>query len=142
MRLTVHTDYSLRVLIHLAAHPERRCSISEIAEAFGISRNHLMKVVNELGHGGFITTTRGRGGGFTLARPADEIMVGEVVRFSERDLSLVDCGNCAIRSACGLISVLCEAMDAFMAVLDRTSIAAATSDRDRLRHLLSRNLAA
>ena len=73
MRLTLHTDYSLRVLIHLAAGDQERSSISEIAEAYDISRNHLMKVVHELGRGGFINTIRGRGGGFTLARPANQI---------------------------------------------------------------------
>ena len=137
MRLTLHTDYSLRVLIHLAASDNPRTSISEIAEAFGISRNHLMKVVHELGRGGFITTTRGRGGGFSLARPPEEISVGEVVRFSERDLTLADCANCVIRSACGLVSVLCVAMDAFLAVLDRHSIADAAADKQRLRRILA-----
>ena len=136
MRLTLHTDYSLRVLIHLATRPDGRSSIGEIAMAYGISRNHLMKVVNELGHGGFITTIRGRGGGFTLARSADAITIGEVVRFSERDLTLADCGSCAIRPACGLVSVLGDAMNAFLAVLDRATIASVSSDRDRLRTLL------
>jgi len=136
MRLTLHTDYSLRVLIHLAVKQEARSSISEIAEAYDISRNHLMKVVHELGRGGFINTVRGRGGGFSLARPAEQISIGDVVRFSETDLMLIDCTSCVIKGACGLISILCQARNAFLDVLDRYSIADAAIDKDRLRTAL------
>ena len=136
MRLTLHTDYSLRVLIHLAAGETERSSISEIAQAYGISRNHLMKVVHELGRGGFIHTIRGRGGGFTLARPPEEIRIGDVVRFSETDLKLVDCTSCTIRNCCGLIGVLNEARRAFLDVLDRYTIADAAADKDELRRAL------
>jgi Rrf2 family nitric oxide-sensitive transcriptional repressor len=136
MRLTLHTDYSLRVLIHLAAGDQERSSISEIAEAYDISRNHLMKVVHELGRGGFINTIRGRGGGFTLARPANQIRIGDVVRFSETDLKLVDCTTCVIKGSCGLIGVLDEARRAFLDVLDRYTIADAAADKDRLRTAL------
>ena len=80
MKLTRYTDYSLRVLLHLAAHPDRLCSIAEISRAYGISENHLMKVVHDLGKGGFVTTARGRGGGLRLGRPAQLISIGEVVR--------------------------------------------------------------
>ena len=136
MRLTLHTDYSLRVLIHLAAGDQERSSISEIAEAYDISRNHLMKVVHELGRGGFINTIRGRGGGFTLARPANQIRIGDVVRFSETDLKLVDWTTCVIKGSCGLIGVLDEARRAFLDVLDRYTIADAAADKDRLRTAL------
>lgn len=133
MRLTLHTDYALRVLIYLATHDDRRCSISEIAEAYDISRNHLMKVVQELGRGGFIHTVRGRGGGFTLARPASEIIVGDVVRFTEPDLDLLDCGRCVINAGCGLVDPFKQAMLAFLAVLDRYSIADTAREKAWMR---------
>ncbi len=85
MQLTRHTDYALRVLIHLAAKPSGRATIPEIADAYGLSRNHLMKVVHHLGQGGFLDTRRGRGGGFTLARAPDSISLGDVVRHTEPD---------------------------------------------------------
>lgn len=133
MRLTLHTDYSLRVLIHLAVSERGRSSITEIAQAYEISRNHLMKVVHELGRGGFINTTRGRGGGFALARPADQILIGDVVRFSETDLKLIDCTACLIKGCCGLVSVLDEARRAFVGVLDRYTIADVAANKDQLR---------
>jgi Rrf2 family nitric oxide-sensitive transcriptional repressor len=133
MRLTLHTDYALRVLIYLTAQEDGRGSISAIADAYGISRNHLMKVVHELGRGGFINTVRGRGGGFTLARPAEEMSVGEVVRFTETDLKLLDCENCVIRDGCGFVDVLGDAIRAFLAVLDRHTIADAARDKTWMR---------
>lgn len=136
MRLTLHTDYSLRVLIHLATSDRPRSSIAEIAEAFQISRNHLMKVVHDLGRGGFINTMRGRGGGFSLARPAGEISIGDVVRFSETDMQMVDCDTCVIRGGCGLIAPMAEATNAFLGVLDRYTVADAVTDKNRLRRAL------
>lgn len=85
MQLTRHTDYALRVLIHLAATPAGRATIPEIADVYDLSRNHLMKVVHHLGQGGFIATQRGRGGGFTLARAPEAIALGAVVRHTEPD---------------------------------------------------------
>jgi len=136
MRLSRHTDYALRVLIHLAAQPDRLASIAEIARAYGISENHLMKVVHMLGRAGFIRTVRGRGGGIALAKPAVEIGIGDVVRHGEPDLRLADCGECLIAPACGLNSVLGEALGAFLAVLDHYSLADITRNRGDLARLL------
>ncbi|HYC05229.1 MAG TPA: Rrf2 family transcriptional regulator [Azospirillaceae bacterium] len=127
MRLTVQTDYSLRVLLYLGLRPDRLCSIREIAGAYGISENHLMKVVHRLGLFGFVRTVRGRNGGLALARPAADLGVGEVVRRTEEDMVLVECfspdGKCPISGACTLQGVLDEALAAFLAVLDRYTLA-------------------
>jgi Rrf2 family nitric oxide-sensitive transcriptional repressor len=136
MRLSRHTDYALRVLIHLAAQPDRLASIAEIARTYAISENHLMKVVHLLGRAGFIRTVRGRGGGIGLAIPAAEIGIGSVVRQTETGLDLADCGSCVIAPACGLTGVLSEAMHAFLAVLDRYNLADVTGKRDQLAALL------
>ncbi|MDO7833511.1 Rrf2 family transcriptional regulator [Sphingobium sp. HBC34] len=137
MQLTRHTDYALRVLIHLAAAPDGRATITEIADSYGLSRNHLMKVVHHLGQGGFIATRRGRGGGFVLARPAAQIGIGAVVRHSEPDMRMADCAACAIRPACGLSGILAEAANAFLDVLDRYSLADAARDRRGLAALIA-----
>ena len=123
MRLTRYTDYSLRVLMHLATHPDRPASIGLIAKSYGISQNHLMKVVHDLGKEGFLVTTRGRGGGLRLARPPGEIIVGDVVRHTEDGFQLVDCDTCVIASACGLRIALAEAVAAFLRVLDGKTLA-------------------
>ncbi|MCW2265539.1 Rrf2 family nitric oxide-sensitive transcriptional repressor [Gluconobacter cerinus] len=130
MRLTLHTDYALRTLLYIGARPTVRVSIREIAEAYGISENHLVKVVHRLGQGRFITTVRGRGGGLTLGRPAQDIGVGEVVRFTEDDMMLVDCEGratgsraCVLSPSCRLRGVLGEALSAFLGVLDRYTLA-------------------
>lgn len=136
MRLSRHTDYALRVLIHLAANPERRASIAEIARAYAISENHLMKIVHLLGRAGFINTARGRGGGITLAMPAEDISVGVVIRHTEPDLVLADCADCVIAPACGLTGALREALIAFLAVLDRYTIADVTRQKGDLARLL------
>lgn len=138
MRLTLYTDYSLRVLIHLALHEKRLCSIGEISRTYGVSHNHLMKVVNALAHAGFAETVRGRAGGIRLARPADEIRVGDVVRRTEEGLQLADCGGCALSPACGLTGVLAEAMRAMMAVFDSYTIADLLTDKDTMRRLINR----
>ncbi|NDW07683.1 Rrf2 family transcriptional regulator [Jiella pacifica] len=123
MRLTRYTDYALRVLIYLSARPGRLCSIAEIAEAYGISHNHLTKVVHELGKAGYLTTLRGRAGGIRLAKPSDEIRIGEIVRATEDGFDLADCRNCVIAPACGMTSVLGEAVAAFLSVLDNYTFA-------------------
>lgn len=123
MRLTRYTDYALRTLLHLGTRPDAVCSIAEIARAYGISQNHLMKVVNELGRAGFVTSLRGRSGGIRLARPPAEISVGAVVRHMEADFALADCPDCVIAPACGLSLVFDEAVRAFLGVLDRASLA-------------------
>ncbi|NWK98645.1 Rrf2 family transcriptional regulator [Sphingobium lactosutens] len=137
MQLTRHTDYALRVLLHLVVVPTSRATIPEIAEAYGLSRNHLMKVVHHLAQGGFLETQRGRGGGFTLARPPEDISVGAVVRHSEPDMKMADCAHCAIRPACGLSGILAEATNAFLAILDGYSLADAARDRSGLARLIA-----
>lgn len=127
MRLTRHTDYALRILLQAAVEPETRLSIAAVAGAQAISRNHAMKVVNQLANGGFLATVRGRGGGFKLARPAADITIGAVVRLTETDLRPADCENCTLARNCGLIPILGDAMTAFMAELDRRTLAEAAS---------------
>jgi Rrf2 family nitric oxide-sensitive transcriptional repressor len=136
MRLTRYSDYSLRVLIYLAVRPDALATVEEIARAYGISRAHLMKVVHQLGRAGYIDTLRGRGGGLRLARAPEEILVGDVIRFTEDDLDLVECfdaeaSECRIEPACGLRRVLGEALDAFLATLDRYTLADLVARRRR-----------
>lgn len=138
MRLTRYTDYSLRVLIHLALHDERLCSIGEISRTYEISHNHLMKVANALARDGFIETVRGRAGGMRLARQPDKISVGEVVRRTEEGFELADCSGCALSPACGLTSVLAEGMRAMMAVFDSYTIADLLTDKEAMRRLMNR----
>jgi Rrf2 family transcriptional regulator, nitric oxide-sensitive transcriptional repressor len=118
MRLTRYTDYALRVLMFVGARGEQVSTIAEIARAYGISRDHLMKIVQELGRAGYLRNVRGRSGGILLARPAREIVVGEVVRRTESDLELVECSSCVIAPACGLTGVLSKALHAFLTTLD------------------------
>jgi len=122
MRLTLYTDYSLRVLMYLGLKRDGLATIAEVSESYGISRNHLMKIVHQLGLLGYVETVRGKGGGIRLARPAGAINLGEVVRRMEEDLALVQCfdpvaAKCRIESACVLRSVLGEALGAFLADL-------------------------
>lgn len=128
MHLTRYTDYALRVLLHAASREGGLTSISEIAQIQGISKNHVMKVVNQLANDGFLRTIRGRGGGFTLARPAEDIRIGDVVRRTEPDLNPADCGNCVLRVGCGLNPLLGEAMTAFLGTLDRYTLADAVAN--------------
>lgn len=123
------------MLTYLAAKPDRLASIREIADRYRISENHLMKVVHDLGRAGFIATSRGRGGGLRLARPASEIIVGQVIRHTEDSFDLVDCGSCLIAPACGATAMLKEATDAFLAVLDGYTLADVGNQKDRLTAL-------
>lgn len=123
MRLTRYTDYALRVLMYLAAQPNHFCAISKISADYGISHNHLTKVVHDLGRLGFVQSMRGRNGGIQLARPASDITVGEVVRTTEDNFMMADCTNCIIAPGCGLNPVLQEATNAFLAVIDRYTLA-------------------
>ena len=136
MRLTRYTDYALRVLTYLGAQPDRVCSIAEIARAYGISQNHLMKVAHDLGKGGYVEGVRGRAGGIRLAKAPDKINVGAVVRRTEDGFALVDCDTCAIAPACELTRVLDEALAAFMAVLDRYTLADLRKRQTKLLRLL------
>ncbi len=127
MQLTRFTDYALRTLLFLGAHSKRLCTIAEIAEAYGVSVNHLMKVANRLAACGYIETVRGKGGGLRLARPPRMINVGEVVRDMEERFDLVECFNdenqeCPLLPACALKSVLNDARRSFMATLDRRTL--------------------
>ena len=128
MQLTQYTDYSYRVLMYLALNQQGRCTIQEIAKAFGISQNHLMKVVHQLSLSGFVLTTRGRNGGLTLARPVGEINLGEVFHAMETNQALVECfyvekNACIISPTCLLKSVLQEAKDAFQKTLGQYTLA-------------------
>ncbi len=140
MRLTAYTDYTLRTLMYLALRPGRAATIAEIATAYGISEAHLTKIVHQLGLTGDIVTTRGRGGGLRLGRPAQTINLGAVVRRTEPDMELVACfvasGTCAIDDACVLSRVLREALDAFLTVLDSYTLADLVAPRERLAALL------
>ena len=127
MRLTERTDYAFRVLMYLAANGGRLATVGGIAARYGISRNHVARVVWELGRASHVETVRGRGGGLRLAHPAAAIRVGEVARLMERGVALAECfpggaGACRIESCCALKGILAEAEAAFFAVLDRHSV--------------------
>ncbi|NBR26979.1 MAG: Rrf2 family transcriptional regulator [Betaproteobacteria bacterium] len=139
MRLTGFTDYTLRVLIYLGAHREtdQLVTIGDIATAYAISENHLMKVVHHLAKQGFIETTRGKGGGMRLARAPEQINIGDVVRNAEEDLAVVECFqdenlNCHIAPFCTLRETLGRAMQAFLAVLDDKTLADILKPRSKL----------
>lgn len=141
MRLTQYTDYALRTLIYLALGGGRRHTIRDVADAYAISRHHLTKVVQQLHHHDFVNATRGKGGGITLARPAGEIVVGEVFRRMETSSALVECfernGQCAIQGNCGLARALREALNAFAATLDGYTLEDIVGDREhQLRTVL------
>lgn len=141
MQLTLYSDYSLRVLMYLGLRPNQLCTISEISEAYGISRNHLVKVVHNLGMLGWIDTARGRGGGMALSRPASQINIGEVVRQTEPGFMLVECFNmktntCPIAPVCALKGALQKAQTAFLSVLDSYTLADVLGNRADLALLL------
>jgi Rrf2 family nitric oxide-sensitive transcriptional repressor len=141
MRLSSYSDYSIRVLMHTALRSPDRVTIHEVAETFAISRHHLVKVVHELGRNGYLATRRGIGGGFTLARPAEEIRLGEVVRLGEETDKVIDCKDgenrlCRIFPACRLKGVLDEAAAAFFEVLDRYTLADLVKQPSRMRAVL------
>ena len=138
MRFTRYTDYAMRVLLYLGARPETLCSVPEIAKAYGVSQNHLMKVVHDLGKAGYVSSVRGRFGGIRLARPPEEINVGAIVRHTEEGFNLVDCGSCVIAPACGFTGALREAMAAFMAVLDRYTLADLITKKADLAKMFTR----
>jgi Rrf2 family nitric oxide-sensitive transcriptional repressor len=134
MQLTQFTDYSLRTLVYLGAHPGRVCTIAQISAAYGISVNHLMKVVNRLASCGYVETIRGKGGGLRLARPPRLINLGEVVRNMEERFDIVECFNerhqdCLLLPACTLKSILNDARRNFMATLDRHTLEDVSSEQ-------------
>ena len=141
MKLTAFTDYSLRVLIYLAAQPGRRATIAEIANSFGVSENHLTKVVHFLGKAGWLANVRGKGGGLALGDLPELIGVGAVVRRTEGEAVVAECfgkdgGNCCIAPVCRLRAALGEAVNAFYAVLDRYTLADLAGNRQQLATIL------
>lgn len=128
MRLTSFTDYGLRALMRIASDPARAFSTAALAEEFGLSRNHLAKIVQRLSRAGFLVTRRGGGGGAMLARPPQEIRLGEIVQCLEADQCLVDCfrrggGSCTIRTCCRLKARLRAAENAFVSSLNAATLA-------------------
>jgi Rrf2 family nitric oxide-sensitive transcriptional repressor len=127
MRLTAYTDYSLRTLMFLALNREHLATIQEIADAHGIAKNHLTKVVHQLGLLGYVTTVRGRNGGLRLARDPAQINIGEIVRHTETDFHMAACFDpestgCMYSAACALQGALGKATSAFLAVLDALTL--------------------
>ena len=141
MRLTVYTDYSLRVLMYLGVRgPNHLAKIQEIADTYQISKNHLMKVTYDLGKHGYIETIRGRGGGIRLAMEPEDIVIGQVVRKTEEDFHLVECFNpennlCRISPECRLKHALHEALQAYLKVLDSYTLADVLVSKDTLFQL-------
>ncbi len=128
MRVTYHTDYGLRLLMLLALEPDELHTIEEVARRYAISRNHLRKVAVTRTQAGFVDSVRGRRGGLRLARPAETIPIGEVVRNTEDSLALVECfdrknNTCIVTPACALKGMLAEALQAFFGVLDGYTLA-------------------
>ena len=141
MRMTLHTDYALRMLIYLAMRPNRACTVSDVAGAYGLSHNHLLKVALRLRRLGVIETTRGRSGGIRMAKAAEDVNLGALVRHTEDDFSLVEClqgggGACAISPGCRLKGIFAEALFAYLEVLDKYTLADITRNRAVLRSLL------
>jgi Rrf2 family nitric oxide-sensitive transcriptional repressor len=140
MKLTRFTDYSLRVLIYLGLKDNGRVTIREISDAYGISRNHLMKVVSLLTRMGYLDARRGPGGGIALARPPGEIVIADVVRDMEDDLNLVECfcqgGSCVIKPMCKLKTALNQALAAYLDTLERYTLLDLLRPRSQLVEVL------
>ncbi len=132
MRLTDYTDYTLRVLMFCALNPDRSVTIAELAESHGISKNHLMKIVNDLANQGVLLTTRGRGGGLKLQKKPADICIGDVVRASETDFRMVECfdvnhNSCTLTAQCRLKNVFKTALQSYLAELDKVTLADITT---------------
>ena len=144
MRLTTFSDYTLRVLMFLALSRERLATIPEIAAAYEISENHLMKVVHQLARAGVIESVRGKGGGIRLARPPEEIHLGQIVRASEGSAPIVECladepASCRIAPVCRLAAVLSRAFETLYATLDEYTLADLVRTPNRLKAILTRS---
>lgn len=143
MQLTAFTDYALRVLMMTGLKDGALATIPEISERYGISRNHLMKVVHRLSRSGYLETVRGKGGGIRLAKPPGKIRIGAVIRDMEEHMNIVACfdarkrGHCAIEPACVLRGALREGLDAFFDVMDDYTLADLIAPRQALRGLLA-----
>ena len=140
MRLTRFTDYSLRVLIYLGLQDDRLVTIRKISEAYGISRNHLMKVVSQLAREGYLVAQRGPGGGIRLAKPPAEINLADVIRDTEEDLAMVECfdegGKCVITPACRLQFIISEALKAYIGTLRSYTLEDLLAPSEELARLL------
>lgn len=141
MRMTFHTDYALRMLVYVAMRPDEICTVNEVAETYGLSRNHLLKVARNLSRLGYIETMRGRSGGIRLGVAAENINIGALVRATEEDFSVVECmqqseGGCIISPACKLKGMFSEALEAYLAVLHKYTLADAMRNRTMLGTLL------
>lgn len=141
MQLTRYTDYSLRVLVYLGCGTERLATVSEIANNYGISRNHLVKVANNLANLGYILAVRGKGGGLRLAHQPEQINIGELVRKTEGNFDLLECFNqetntCPITNVCAIKGVIGEARQAFITVLDKYTLADMLNNREQIIRFL------
>lgn len=128
MQLTIFTDYGIRSLMYVAAHPQKLCNVKEIAEYYGISRNHLVKVIHRLSQLGYINSSKGKGGGITLAGDPNKLRLGELVQQLEPNMDLVECFNrdtntCRITSSCQLKHFLMDANSAFIKSLNQYTLA-------------------
>lgn len=142
MRLTIFTDYCLRVLMFAGSKPETLATIDDISDSYGISKNHIMKVVHRLGQLEYLTTVRGKGGGMRLAQPPGSINLGRLVRETEEDLAIAECfqsatNECVVAPACALKNALKEGLDAFLEVLDGYTLDDLLEPQERLRSLLA-----
>lgn len=145
MHLSTFTDYTLRVLMYLAITGNRLATISELASAYGISRNHLMKVVHQLSRGGLVTSVRGKGGGIKLARQPAAILLGRVIRASEGETPIVECFSkdkrgCRLAPACRLNHILADAFDGFFEALDAYTLADLINNEHELAALMQLDL--
>jgi Rrf2 family nitric oxide-sensitive transcriptional repressor len=145
MRLTVHTDYAIRTLIFLAIRDEKLATISDISEQYQISKNHMMKVAQELVHHKFVISERGRNGGLRLARPASEINLGDVIQKMEADFYLVSCldpekNNCKISGNCGAQTIMHEAIKAFIEVFRQYTLEDAVINEKNLKKMFLTDL--
>lgn len=142
MRLTLHTDFAIRTLMYLAIKQDRLVTISDISKQYDISKNHMMKVAQELVHHGFVVSERGRNGGLRLARLPEDINLRDVVEKMEPDLNLVSCldpahNGCKIIGACGVQRVMFEARNSFLAVLGNYTLADSIPNENKLRALIA-----
>ena len=141
LKLSAYSDYSLRVLMHAVLRRPGRVTVDEVAATYGISRHHLVKIVHDLGRSGYLETRQGTGGGFTLAMPAEEIVLGEIVRQGEETVTVIDCLDkrgcaCRLMPACRLKGVLDDAAKAFFSVLDSYTLADLIERPARMRAVL------
>lgn len=140
MHLTQFSDYALRVALYLAVHPDESASVDRISRSYGISRNHLAKVVQRLTELGVVVSTRGRGGGLRLAKRTEELNIGWLVRETEPHFHLVECfdpvsNTCPIAPSCGLKGALAKAQRAFLDVLDEYTVGSLLGDPARIEAL-------